>query len=270
VRPGLDCRRRIVRCAAHRGGIRARRNTRSFGVQPVNELALVDPDRRPDAKSGQDPAVDEPTDSLRAHPEAFRRFLDSQKGSVMDSRGHLSLMSSANAASTEPSCTIGRTCGVALLNSRLTLFDLHDVERMVGSVISGNKRLHLNPQQYESLTTYVIEEVWRCSLRYDPGRGTAFTTFAYETASRRVVDWLRLEFGRSKYQFHDRTIERTQPELISLDGIKSDRLDEAVATGTSDPADDWNPDLEGLLDCGDSQHARDLELLGLEPPRRAA
>jgi DNA-directed RNA polymerase specialized sigma24 family protein len=180
-------------------------------------------------------------------------------------------MSSANtAARAEPSCTIGRTCGVALLNSRLSLFDLHDVERLVGSVISGNKRLHLNPQQYESLTTYVIEEVWRCSLRYDPGRGTAFTTFAYETASRRVLDWLRLEFGRNKWQFADRTIERTQPELVSLDGIESDRLDAAVAAGAGDPADDWSPGLEGLLECGDRQYARDLELLGLEPPRRAA
>jgi DNA-directed RNA polymerase specialized sigma24 family protein len=158
---------------------------------------------------------------------------------------------------------------VALLSSRLQLFDLNDVEAMIWDVITSNGRLYLNPQQRESLATYLIEEVWRSSLRFDAAKGS-FSTFAGIIARRRVVDWLRLEFGRTTWQFADRTIERPRPELVSFNGDEGDRLAETVTAGTGDPADAWNPDLERLLDGGDRQRARDHELLGLEPPRRAA
>jgi hypothetical protein len=153
---------------------------------------------------------------------------------------------------------------VALLGGRLEIFDLRDVEGMVWSVIGSSKHLYLNTQQRESLATYLVEEVWRCSLRFDSDQ-CSFSTLAGTVARRRVVDWLRLEFGRSRWQFRGHTSERETPELISLDDLDGDRLDEALATWSGDSETDRDQIDGGVFGDRDRRRARDLELMGLRP-----
>ena len=155
---------------------------------------------------------------------------------------------------------------MGLLNGRLQLHDLRDTEALAWSAIRAH-RLHLNPGERESLAAYLIAEVWRASLRYDPSRGS-FATLAGTIAHRRVVDWLRLEFGRSSWQFHDHSYERERPVVVSLDTDEG-RLAATLAKRESDREADRDPLFDGVLDEGDRATAWDYELLGLEAPRRA-
>jgi hypothetical protein len=60
------------------------------------------------------------------------------------------------------------------------------------------------------------------------------------------------------------------PVFVSLDGnafdLYSDRVDRTLAERTGDPAADSDSDWRRLIDERDRHRARDLELLGLEPP----
>jgi hypothetical protein len=76
-----------------------------------------------------------------------------------------------------------------LLHGVLTLHDLRDAEFLCRRIIS---RSRFTPQSsdHEELLTYLIEECWTLSLRYEPG-GIRFSTYATNTLRRRVVDWQR-------------------------------------------------------------------------------
>lgn len=153
-----------------------------------------------------------------------------------------------------------------LLSRPWQLHDVQDVEALALYAIrrsrhTGDLRFH----EREDLTAFVVAGIWECSRNFHPGRG-AFSTIATVAAARRIVDWQRLRNGRSRWQFGDHVYERERPQLVPLD----DRPGEALAAREGDPADGCDPDLERLLGTGDRQRARDLETLGLRPPRRAA
>ena len=157
---------------------------------------------------------------------------------------------------------------MALLSRPLRLHDVADVEALMARAIerSGHTGT-LRPHQRDDLLTYLVEVAWELSLRWEPDRGGPnFGVFAYVTGQRRIIDWFRAEFGRSRWQWAGHSYERERPDLVLLD----DGLVDALPAGTGDPALDSSPDLRGLLDAGDRQEARDYLALGLDPPRRAA
>ncbi|MBA2360806.1 MAG: hypothetical protein H0V79_07755 [Actinobacteria bacterium] len=158
-----------------------------------------------------------------------------------------------------------------LLSSPFLLHGV-DVEALAWRVIAADRRLDLRHHQREELAGYLIAEIWRLSLRFEPGRGS-FAGFAHSTARLRVTDWLRAEFGRTIWKFSEHSYERERPGVVSLDSMATDerdRVDRTLTAREGDPAGDRDPDLRGLEADRDRTRALDYGLLGLDPPRRAA
>jgi hypothetical protein len=124
-----------------------------------------------------------------------------------------------------------------LLNGRFSLLDIDDVEALCQD-IANRSGLELQYHQRESLLTYLIEECWRLSGRYEEGRGstTSFAGWATTNLRLRVTDWARIEFGRTTWAFKDRTYERPRPVVHSLDvdGAERDLLGTSLAAGSVD------------------------------------
>jgi hypothetical protein len=175
-----------------------------------------------------------------------------------------------------------RLCGV-LLNGRLEAHGV-DGERLARKALDDALRArgaYLRPHEYEDALSFLLVAFWETSEKWDPARGGNFATHTYRLLRLRLVDWYRSELGRTKWTVdtyrretgrQPKSYEREQPRLFSLDAHDSggDRLDEPLGAGASDPADDRDSDLRGLLTRGDRQRAQDLDELGLEPPGRAA
>lgn len=102
-----------------------------------------------------------------------------------------------------------------LLNGKLALHDIDDTEALCVFVIKRSG-LELSRQDREELLTQLIEDCWKLSLRFEHD-GISFSTWATTTLKRRVVDWQRQSGGRTKWQFANRTYERTLPSLVALD-----------------------------------------------------
>jgi hypothetical protein len=148
----------------------------------------------------------------------------------------------------------------------LRLHDVDDGVRFAGA-IANRSRLELSYHDAEDLRQYLVTELWLLSTRYDPAVSSiSFSTWAGTTLRLRVVDWQRQRFGRTKWSFAGRTYERPRPNLVPLDA----RLDDALGAGAGDPADGGDLGLARVLDGGDRQRLRDLETLGLDPPRGTA
>jgi len=126
-----------------------------------------------------------------------------------------------------------------MLNGRLALHDVDDVERFCRQLINRQRRGGYGGHDYEELLAWLIEAAWLLSERYDPSRGATFATFA--RGSLRVANWEREHFGRTVWKFKDRTYIRPRPTFVPLD----DGLDLAALEG--DPAADTGlRDLLGL------------------------
>ena len=83
---------------------------------------------------------------------------------------------------------------------------------------------------------------------------------------QRLVDAKRAEF-RTRWVAKNYVYERPRPELVSLES----GLDESLAEGDRNLEADRDPHfLTRLYADGSGQTARDLDELGLSPPRRAA
>jgi hypothetical protein len=118
-----------------------------------------------------------------------------------------------NAAAT---CTIQSGC-MALLNGKYELLGIEDVEAFTAGIIHRS-RLDLSYHDREELHVFLIEECWKLSLRYKPGIiRQGFSTWARLALSRRVIDWQRSRFGRTRWQFGGHTYERPRVDLVSLD-----------------------------------------------------
>jgi DNA-directed RNA polymerase specialized sigma24 family protein len=139
---------------------------------------------------------------------------------------------------------------------------LHDVDDAAkfAAAIATRSGLRLSYHDHEDLEQFLLVEIWRLSERYEPG-GINFSTLATVTLKRRLVDWQRQRFGRTRWQFAGRTYERVLPQLVSLDGADGNRLADSLAAGTSDSPADRVATLAGLLPAGDRQAAEDQALI---------
>jgi sigma-70-like protein len=154
------------------------------------------------------------------------------------------------------------------LPARWTLGDVDDVEKLVRKALGATT---LNPDEAEDAIAYLFEVVWRTWRRWDPERGS-FSTIAYQACRSGFVDWKRKRYGRTRWTFGDGQIhERPLPQFVSLDNeaLERDRVELALGEGTSNDPADCSPDLDRLLRNGGCSRARDIEALGLHPPRRA-
>jgi hypothetical protein len=61
-----------------------------------------------------------------------------------------------------------------------------------------------------------------------------FGCFATLTLRRRLVDWQRSKFGRTKWQFKDRVYERPRVELVPFDDSARRRLEQSQPEGDGD------------------------------------
>jgi hypothetical protein len=120
-----------------------------------------------------------------------------------------------------------------LLGSRLALHDVEDVERFCAAIVQRS-RFNLGHYEHEDLTSYLIEECWQLSLRFEPG-GIRFSTYAGNTLGKRCHDWFRTHNGRTKWAFKDRVYERPpRPQFISLDHPECDRLGSSLGSSSLD------------------------------------
>ena len=156
-----------------------------------------------------------------------------------------------------------------MLTGTLKLHGIDDVERFAVAIVHRSG-IELSDHDREDLVAYLVAETWQLSVRYQPG-GISFSTWAGTTLRKRLVDWQRKRFGRTRFVFHDRIIERPRPQLVSLDADDPDGtpLGATVGSLAGDPAADRSPDLARLLGAGGRSRAWDYEAFGLEPPGRA-
>jgi DNA-directed RNA polymerase specialized sigma24 family protein len=151
-----------------------------------------------------------------------------------------------------------------MLNGKLALHDIHDVEQFCGRIIDQSRR-QLSPQDNEDLTAYLIETCWELSLQFEPG-GITFSTYATTTLRRRVVDWQRNRDGRTVWQFADRTHIREIPTFHPLD----DRPDTFDTSQPMDTEVGGLSDLIGVLGTRGSSVPRRDNGVGKAPTREAA
>jgi Sigma-70 region 2 len=100
----------------------------------------------------------------------------------------------------------------SLLRGVLALGEIESAEAFCRQVLDD--RLHqsgafLNATEYEDALSFLIAEAWQLHGRYDPEKGSRFSTFAYRVLSRRVASWYRQRFTDTHY--------RARPTLVSLE-----------------------------------------------------
>lgn len=101
--------------------------------------------------------------------------------------------------------------------------------------------LQLAYHEQEDLLSYLVEEAWLFSVRYDQGRraiGNGFGGSLKIALRNKVVDWQRQRNGRTKWQFKDRVYERVIPVFVPLedrgDGVDHSQLGDLDSGGLSD------------------------------------
>jgi hypothetical protein len=150
--------------------------------------------------------------------------------------------------------------------ARLELHDVRDAHALVVAIVQRSG-LRLLWHDREDLEQFLLVELWRLSASYDPSHGIAFSTFATPTIRRRVTDWRRTTFGRTKWSWGDGTVyERERPQLLSVDTTAGRVAADALAARRGDPAANWLEDGGGFQRERDRARARDLEALGLPAP----
>jgi len=146
------------------------------------------------------------------------------------------------------------------------LLGIQDVEAFCARIIERSG-LELRYHDREDLLAYLIETAWDLSLGFEPEYSTVvFSTYCGTILRRRVVDWQRRRFGRSRWVFKDRVVVRPRVDVISIDASPS-LLDDTLDEEQSDREASSNSALAGLLGSGSRQRAQDLQELRLEPPR---
>src|SRR5690242_20591314 len=127
-----------------------------------------------------------------------------------------------------------------MLQGKLTLHDIRDVEQFTGRIIQ-RAHLDLSAQDNEDLWAFLISTAWELSLLYergDPQYPPQFSTYATNILRLRVKDWQRRDGRRTKWQFASHTYERVLPSFTTLD----DRPDEP------DPGEPVDAQVGGLSD----------------------
>jgi hypothetical protein len=151
--------------------------------------------------------------------------------------------------------------------SRYSLHDIDDVEALcvrAGRGWATKTEARLSPEDFESLTAFLIEATWRMSLTYDPARSSSFKAIVLGRLSNRSTDWFRQHRGRTRWQFSGHTYERELPQPVSLDaptGERGDPLGASIGSVDGDPAAGALADpCGGLLDDRDGEADWDLAL----------
>jgi DNA-directed RNA polymerase specialized sigma24 family protein len=157
-----------------------------------------------------------------------------------------------------------------VLHGTLSLHGINDVEAFVVAIVQRS-RLELSHYDREDLVAHLVATAWQLSLGYDhgdPRYPPRFSVYVTPILRNRVVDWQRQRFGRTRWVFKDRVVERKLPQLVSFDDPEHDQLGAALGTWAGDPTADRSPDLLRVLGRRSGSRARDYEALGLRPPRR--
>jgi hypothetical protein len=76
-----------------------------------------------------------------------------------------------------------------VLNGKLTIHDIRDVEGFVSTLIIRSK-LQLNHEDRDDLKAYLISEAWNLARTWRPGP-SPFSTHAGQWLPRRITDWQR-------------------------------------------------------------------------------
>jgi hypothetical protein len=166
-----------------------------------------------------------------------------------------------------------------VLNGRLSLHDIRDAEAFCQPI--AQQAQLTSHHDREELLAYLITELWILSKRYEPG-GITFSTWAGHTLRQRTYDWQRTRYGRTTWQFKDRTYTRKLPEFVSYEheltrnnhGPGSDqhkptkRLVRAITQTPGDPSTHSVSDIAGLLRTRGSTEAWDNHPDSPRLPRR--
>lgn len=162
-----------------------------------------------------------------------------------------------------------------MLNGRLTLHNVNDTEALCRRVLDNHlrrTRAHLRPHDYDDAIAYLLTTAWEISQRYDPTRGTTFSTYAYRLLALRCIDWRRDQEGRTRWQFANTTHERPRIDPLSLDhpDPNGHQLGDTLTSPTGDPSTNSNPDLRRALTLPSSDEAWRDRQHHQRLPRRAA
>lgn len=131
-----------------------------------------------------------------------------------------------------------------MLNGKLALHDIQDVEAFTATILQRNRRTTAT-EDHEDIHAWLIETCWELSLIYRPDNATVrFSTYARTTLTYRLTDYIRTRNGRTRWQFKDRTYERPRPTLISLDDPE---LEHAHQRRTMDPPERSDPSFVRAL-----------------------
>lgn len=153
---------------------------------------------------------------------------------------------------------------LTLLAGVLPLHDVRDTEAFCRSVITSS-RLKLSRDDYDDCLAFLISTAWELSLRYDPGDSPPrFSTYARNLLARRLIDWQRKRFGRTKWQrAGGRTYERERVKLISLDAHDSERdplVESLAARSVDDHEHRLADELRALADRGRPSDRKEEDL----------
>lgn len=102
-----------------------------------------------------------------------------------------------------------------VLNGKLSLHDIEDVEAFCAYLINRQRRGGYTGHEYEELLTWFIESCWIHSVRFDPDRGSSFKHFI--ASKLRVASWERVRFGRTRWAFSTHVYERPRPVFVPIE-----------------------------------------------------
>lgn len=136
-----------------------------------------------------------------------------------------------------------------MLNGRLTLHNVNDVESLCQSIINRDPASgELQPHEREDLLSYLVETCWELSLDYNPAKNPnghehpsgGFAGWAAHLLRRRLGEWRRTHIFRTHWKRWDGTYQRV-PNHEPLD--QPEGTERALPGGSLDPAEYRTPDL---------------------------
>lgn len=150
-----------------------------------------------------------------------------------------------------------------LLGAKWVLLDVADVEGLIWKAVGhSTAAAELRPHEQDDLVSYLLAEAWIISERFDASRGSVcFSTFLYASIQRRIVDFVRRERGRTKWQFADRTYERPHVELVSLNLFAQRGKDDSPSSGDSEHGELGRLIAGSMLDSDAPGFASDMRAL---------
>jgi hypothetical protein len=143
--------------------------------------------------------------------------------------------------------------------AKWALEDIEDVEAFVAT-IARDVRANLQWWQRDDLHAYLLAECWILHGKWRRAATPSFYQYARYLLKLRVVDHVRQERGRTKWQRSGGIIyERERPELLSLDAFvgTGSPLRDALPDLASDPETDCASAVTWLLAERDSRRDRD-------------